>query len=72
MDDVAGLNVGSRRNEDIALDLMKFIAITTNYGKTGAPGAGFSGSTGSKAAEEHANHLLELYARCLGAVQGRK
>jgi hypothetical protein len=72
MDDVAGLTVGSRRNEDIALDLMKFIAMTTNYGKTGGPGAGFAGSTANKAAEEHANHLLELYGRCLNAVQGRK
>lgn len=72
MDDVAGLTVGSRRNEDIALDLMKFIAITTNYGKTGSPAAGFSGSGGTKAAEDHANHLLELYGRCLNAVQGRK
>lgn len=72
MDDVAGLSVGSRRNEDIALDLMKFIAITTNYGKTSGPGAGFAGSSGAKAAEDHANHLLELYGRCLNAVQGRK
>lgn len=72
MDDVAGIALGARRNEDIALDLMKFVAITTNYGKTGAPGAGFAGSTGAKAAEEHAGHLLELYTRCLNAVQGRK
>ena len=72
MDDVAGIAVGARRNEDIALDLMKFIAITTNYGKTGGPGAGFSGSSGTNAAEEHAGHLLELYGRCLNAVQGRK
>jgi len=70
MDDVAGLTVGARRNEDIALDLMKFIAITTNYGRTGAPGAGFAGTSGTKAAEEHAGHLLELYGRCLNAVQG--
>jgi len=72
MDDVAGLTVGARRNEDIALDLMKFIAITTNYGKAGTPGAGFAGAGATKAAEEHASHLLELYGRCLNAVQGRK
>ena len=29
MDPLAGI-VGTRRNEDIALDLMKFIAATTN------------------------------------------
>ena len=72
MDDVAGIAVGARRNEDIALDLMKFIAVTTSYGKAGGPGAGFQGSTTSKAADEHANHLLELYARCLNSVQGKK
>jgi hypothetical protein len=72
MDEAAGITVGSRRNEDIALDLMKFIAITTSYGKVGGPGAGFQGSSGSKAAEDFAGHLLELYGRCLSAVQGRK
>jgi hypothetical protein len=32
-----------RRNEDIALDMMKFIAVTTGYGKTGSPEAGGDG-----------------------------
>jgi len=32
--ETAALPLGSRRNEDIALDLMKFIAMTTGYGKT--------------------------------------
>jgi hypothetical protein len=32
MDPLAG--IVARRNEDIALDLMKFIAATTNVGKT--------------------------------------
>jgi hypothetical protein len=26
----------------------------------------------SKAAEEHTKHLLELYGRCLDAVEGKK
>lgn len=64
--------LGARRNEDIALDLMKFIAATTSYGKAGAPGVGFQGSMSANAAEEHAQHLLELYGRCLDAVQGKK
>ena len=72
MDDVNTLPLGSRRNEDIALDLMKFVAITTNYGKTGSVAAGFSGTAGNKAAEEYATHLLELYGRCLSAVQAKK
>ena len=32
---------GSRRDEDIALDLMKFIAVTSGYGKTSSPEQGF-------------------------------
>jgi len=64
--------LGSRRNEDIALDLMKFIASTTGYGKTGAPGVGFQGAVSSSAADEYTQHLLDLYGRCLDAVQGKK
>jgi hypothetical protein len=65
-------SLGSRRNEDIALDLMKFIAATTGYGKAGAPGLGFQGSVSANAADEYTQHLLELYGRCLDAVQGKK
>ncbi|MFZ3210457.1 MAG: hypothetical protein WA188_03005 [Terriglobales bacterium] len=71
MEAVAGIAVGSRRNEDIALDLMKFVAMTTGYGKTESPGAGFQGSNVNKA-EDYAAHLLELYTRCLASVQGGK
>jgi hypothetical protein len=62
---------GTRRDEDIALDMMKFIAVTTGYGKTAAPGAGFQGGTVSKA-EDYAHHLLELFGECLSAVQKKK
>ena len=71
MEEGINLNAGSRRNEDIALDLMKFIAVTTGYGKTGATSAGFQSGTDSKA-EDYARHLLDLYGQCLAAVQGRK
>ncbi len=71
MDEITSIPVGSRRNEDIALDMMKFIALTTGFGKTGAPGAGFQGGTVSKP-EDYAEHLLQLYGRCLAAVEGRK
>lgn len=71
MDESSGHTAGLRRNEDIALDMMKFIAVTTGYGKTGSPGAGFQGNTDSKA-EDYARHLLELYGQCLAAVQGKK
>ena len=71
MEEGISINAGSRRNEDIALDLMKFIAVTTGYGKTSSTGAGFQADSVSKA-EEYAGHLLELYGQCLAAVQGKK
>ena len=70
MDPLAGM-IGARRNEDIALDMMKFIASTTNYGKTAAPSAGFHGGAENKS-EDYAKHLLELYTRCLEAVNGKR
>ena len=70
MDQLSGL-FGARRNEDIALDMMKFIAATTGYGKLGSPGAGFQGGAESKA-EDYAAHLLELYTRCLNTVNSKK
>ena len=51
--------------------MMKFIAMTTGYGRTGSPGAGFQGGTVSKA-EDYATHLLDLYGRCLAAVERKK
>jgi hypothetical protein len=68
--ETAALPLGSRRNEDIALDLMKFIALTTGYGKTAGAGVGFQGGAGDKP-EEYAAHLLELYGRCLQSVGGK-
>ena len=65
---VAGL--GARRNEDIALDLLKFIAGTTGVGRTAAPSTGFSGTSATKP-EEHVTELLALYGRCLKAVEGK-
>jgi hypothetical protein len=62
----------ARRNEDIALDLMKFVAMTTGYGRTSAGGVGFQGGGAAAKPEEYASHLLELYARCLEAVGGKK
>ncbi|HEX7287691.1 MAG TPA: hypothetical protein VF532_15995 [Candidatus Angelobacter sp.] len=70
MDQLEGL-IGAKRNEEIALDMMKFIAVTTGYGKIGAPGAGFQGGTVQKA-EDYATHLLELYTRCLNTITGKR
>lgn len=64
---------GARRDEDIALDLMKFVAMTTGYGKTSvAGGVGFQGGGAAAKPEEYAAHLLELYGKCLDAVGGQK
>jgi hypothetical protein len=63
--------LGARRNEDIALDLMKFVAGTAGVGRPATPSTGFSGPGGAKP-EEHVNQLLTLYARCLKTVQGKE
>lgn len=57
---------GGRSKEDIALEMMKFIAQTTNYGK-GGTNTGFSKQV-TKTAEEHADALIELYGKCRKAV----
>jgi hypothetical protein len=70
MDETPAAASGSRRNEDIALDLMKFVAMTTGYGRTSSSGVGFQGSGAAAKPEEYASHLLELYGKCLHAVVG--
>ncbi len=69
MDALTTAGLGARRNEDIALDLMKFVAGTAGVGKPATPSTGFTGASAAKP-EEHVNQLLELYSRCLKAVQG--
>lgn len=69
MDALNNAGLGARRNEDIALDLLKFVAGTTGVGRPAAPSTGFTGAGGAKP-EEHVSHLLALYSRCLKAVQG--
>jgi hypothetical protein len=61
-----------RRNEDIALDLMKFVAMTTGYGRTTSTGVGFQGAGSATKPEEYADRLLDLYAKCLTAVENAK
>lgn len=52
--------------DEVALELMKFIAVTTGYGR-GATSAGFGGK-GARSAEEYADSLLELFERCRTVV----
>lgn len=73
MEETPGTGSGAgRRNEDIALDLMKFVAMTTGYGRTTSSGVGFQGTGSAAKPEEYADRLLELYGRCLTAVSRKK
>lgn len=59
----------SKSPDELALELTKFIAVTTGYGK-GTPTAGFAGkSIGSRSAEEYADSLLELFNRCRTVIR---
>ncbi|MEO7027832.1 MAG: hypothetical protein ABI147_00320 [Acidobacteriaceae bacterium] len=58
----------SRRPEDIALDLLKFVASQANIGRPSAASTGF-GLPASAKSDEQVDHLLELYARCRQAVE---
>ena len=71
MDALISAGLGARRNEDIALDLLKFVASTAAIGRPIAPSTGFNAPSGTKP-EEHVTQLLELYSRCLKAVEGKE
>ncbi len=59
----------ARSKDEIALELMKFVAVTTGYGRGGTvPAAGFSGKPSARTPEEHAEALLELFDRCRRVV----
>ena len=53
-----------RGKDEIALELLKFIAATTGYGKSSQSSPGFSGKPAARSPEEHADALIELYQRC--------
>jgi hypothetical protein len=55
--------------EEVALELMRFIAGTTGFGKASS-GAGFGGKS-PKTPEEQVDALLQLYDRCR-VVVGKK
>jgi len=58
---------GGRSKDEVALELMKFIAVTTGYGKGSSAAAGFSGKP-SKSAEEYAEALIQLFEKCRAIV----
>jgi hypothetical protein len=59
-----------RSADEVALEMMKFIAVTTGYGK-GVGGAGFTGKT-AKTPEEYADALLQLFERCRQVIGKQK
>ena len=70
MDSINSAALGARRNEDIALDLLKFVAGVANVGRTSTSSTGFIAAGGAKP-DDHVAELLELYGRCLKAVEGK-
>jgi hypothetical protein len=58
---------GARGRDEVALEMMKFIAVTTGYGKGSTTAAGFSGKP-SKSAEEYADALIQLFEKCRAVV----
>jgi hypothetical protein len=60
--------IAARRTEDIALDLLKFVAAHANIPNKAAGSTGFSTSPSTKP-EDQVTQLLELYTRCRKAVE---
>jgi hypothetical protein len=66
--DAASAKEAAAKNRDeVALEMMKFIAVTTGYGKGNTTAAGFSGKP-SKSSEEYADALIQLFEKCRGVV----
>jgi hypothetical protein len=61
-------NNAARRTEDIALDLLKFVAAQANVGTKASGATGFSVASSSKA-DDQVTQLLDLYGRCRQAVE---
>ena len=62
-------NQSARRTEDIALDLLKFVATTANVvSKSTGSTTGFGIPTSAKS-EDQVTNLLDLYAKCRAAVE---
>lgn len=57
----------ARSKDEVALELMKFIAVATGYGK-GTTGAGYGAPKAVRSPEEQADSLLELFDKCRTVV----
>ncbi len=58
----------ARSKEDIALDLLKFVAATAHIGSKASTATGFVPTSSSKP-DDQVDQLLELYSRCRKAVE---
>ena len=61
-------NTTARRTEDIALDLLKFVAAQANVGAKSSGSTGFAAPSSAKS-EDLVEKMLDLYARCREAVE---
>jgi hypothetical protein len=55
-------------SDEVALELMKFIATTTAYGRATQQQVGFSGKN-SRSPEEQADSLIDLFRKCRAVVR---
>ncbi len=62
-------NNGARRTEDIALDLLKFVAAQAHVGTKVAGGTTGFGAPPAAKPEDQVTELLALYGRCREAVE---
>ncbi len=60
-------DAAAKGRDEVALELMKFIAVTTGYGKGATTAAGFSGKP-AKSPEDYADALLQLFDKCRSVV----
>lgn len=58
----------TRSKEDIALDLLKFVASIANVGGKSSGSTGFVAPSAAKS-EDQVESLLKLYAKCREAVE---
>ena len=56
--------------DQVALEMMKFITVTTGYGKGVSVPAGFGGKAGGRTVDDHAEALLDLFKKCRDVVRG--
>lgn len=61
-------NSTPRRSEDIALDLLKFLAAHTNLGNKTPSSTGF-GLPSAPKPEDQITQIFDLYTRCREAVE---